>query len=131
MQPATNYVIEVNLSALLMLLVIIHNHLVIFVSILFPGYMIIRNSIPNNFYLKLFFMGCVFSAALSPKYNVFCCFSILYINHIHVSSPLAPLRGGDRHMRSQIFLYEIQFTTTSILSFFLMGCVFSAALSLK
>ncbi len=27
----------------------------------------IRDSNPNNFYLNLFFMGCVFSAALSPK----------------------------------------------------------------
>ncbi len=53
----------------------------------------IRNSMPNNFYLKLFFMGCVFLAALSSKQNVFCCFSTLYFNHINLSSPMAPLRG--------------------------------------
>ncbi len=39
-----------------------------------------------------------------------------------ISSPLAPLwgegEGGDRHMPSQTFLEEIQFRTTSILSFF-------------
>ncbi len=39
----------------------------IFVPILFPTYRIIWNSIPNNFYLKPFLMGCVFSAASSPK----------------------------------------------------------------
>ncbi len=30
----------------------------------------VQNSIPNNFYLKLFFMQCVFLAALSPKVNL-------------------------------------------------------------
>ncbi len=38
-------------------------------------------------------MGCILSAALSPKYNIFCYFSTLYFNHINLSSPLAPLRG--------------------------------------
>ncbi len=53
----------------------------------------IGNSIPNKFYPKLFFMGCVFLAVLSPKQKVFCCFSTLYFKHINLSSPLAPLRG--------------------------------------
>ncbi len=53
------------------------------------------NSIPKNFYLKLFFIGFVSSAASSPKYNVFCYFSILYFNYINLSSPLAPLGGGE------------------------------------
>ncbi len=32
----------------------------------------------------------------------------------NLSSPLAPLWGEDRHMRSRTFLYEIQFQTTFI-----------------
>ncbi len=109
MQLATNDVVEVNLLVLLMLLykllwlcTKIRNHFVIFVPILFPAYEIIRNSIHNNFYLKLFFMGCVFLAALSPQSNVFCCFSTLYFNHIHLSSPLASLRGSEFFVRNSI-----------------------------
>ncbi len=59
-----------------------------------PADLFVRNSIPNNFYLKLFFMGCVFLAALSFKLNVIFHFSpIYYFNHIKLSSPLASLWG--------------------------------------
>ncbi len=54
----------------------------------------IRNSILNNFYLKLFFVGCVFSAVLNPKQNVFYCSHILYFNHINLSNPWLQLVGG-------------------------------------
>ncbi len=52
---------------------------------------------PNNFYLKLFFwMWCVFLAAFSPKVDVFSLFStILYFNHINLSSPLPHSGRGD------------------------------------
>ncbi len=45
-----------------------------------------------------FFVWYIFLAALSPKLNVIWCFcTILYFNHINLSSPLAPLQR-DRHM---------------------------------
>ncbi len=39
----------------------------------------VRNSISNNFYLKLFLMRCVFLAALSPKQNLLFHFEYWYI----------------------------------------------------
>ncbi len=80
------------------------------------------NSTPNNFYLKPFFLWCVFLAVLSPKLNVICHFStILYFNHFNLSSP--KLHSGERvgavrHMPSRTFLYEIQFWITFIWRFF-------------
>ncbi len=35
-----------------------------------PTDFLVRNSIPKNFYLKLFWMYCVFLAALSPEVNL-------------------------------------------------------------
>ncbi len=35
-----------------------------------------QNSMPNNFYLNIFWLQCVFSAMLSPKWNVFFAVSI-------------------------------------------------------
>ncbi len=70
---------------------------------------------------SFFWMWCIFLAAFSPKVNVFCLLStILYFNHINLLNPLAPLPGGvwNGHMRSRTFLYEIQFQTTFIWSFF-------------
>ncbi len=55
---------------------------------------------------------------ISPKLNVICHFStIQYFNQINFLRHLAPLHGGDRHMSSHTFLYEIQFQTTFIWSF--------------
>ncbi len=83
----------------------------------------IQNLISYNFYLKLFFMGCVFLAALSPKQNVFCCFSTLYFNHIHLSSPLAPLRRKQTYALTDFFIQN-SILYNFYLKFFLMGCVF-------
>ncbi len=101
----------------------IRNHFVIFVPILFPGYVIIRNSIPNNFYLKLFFMGCVFLAASSPKQNIFCCFSTLYFNHIHLLSPLASLRGRQTYVLTDFFIRN-SIPYNFYLKLFFIGWVF-------
>ncbi len=73
--------------------------------------------------VKCLLMWCVFLAAFSPYLNVIFRFStISYFNHINLSSLLAPFPegGGDRHIRLRSFLYEIQFRTTFIWSFF--GC---------
>ncbi len=43
---------------------------------------------------------------------------LIGITNIHLSSPIAPLMGGEKHMRSRTFLYEIEFLTTFILDFF-------------
>ncbi len=42
------------------------------------------------------------------------CISTIFI----IRAPYLHLGGGDRHMRSRTFLYEIQFPTTFMLSFF-------------
>ncbi len=80
-----------------------------------------RNSILNNFYWKLSLMPCIFLAALSPKLNVIYCFTTEWyfkLANANLSSPLAPLQDGDRHMRLRTFLDKIQFWTTFIRSFF-------------
>ncbi len=84
----------------------------------------IWNSIPNNFYLKLFFMGCVFLATLSPKYNVFCCFNTQYLNHINLSSPLAKLRGEIDICVPGLFYTKFNFQQLLSEAFFYGMCIF-------
>ncbi len=88
------------------------------------GNFFVRNSISNNFYLKLFLMWCVFLVASRPKLSLFPCFcaSLCFIDG-YLLSPLAPLQGG-RHMRSQTFLHEIQFQKLLFKAFFDVMCVF-------
>ncbi len=76
-----------------------------------------------------FFVWCVFLAVLSPKLNIFFHFStISYLNHINLSSPLAPFCG-------EIDLYSWNlFVGNSIpynfyLKLFFVWCVLLAALS--
>ncbi len=45
-------------------------------------------------------------------------FPFFYIIIWYLSSPLTPLWVGDRHIHSRTFLYEIQFQTTFIWTFF-------------
>ncbi len=68
------------------------------------GDFFVQNSIPNNFCLKLLWMRCVFLAAFSSTVNVlFLLSTILYFNHINLSSPLASLyRDIDIHARGLI-----------------------------
>ncbi len=48
----------------------------------------VSNSMPKNFYFKLFLRQCVFSVAFSPKVNVFFRFcTISYLNHIIFRAP--------------------------------------------
>ncbi len=42
------------------------------------GTFLVQNSIPNNFYLKIFLILCVFLAVLSPKLNVLFRFKAKY-----------------------------------------------------
>ncbi len=59
-------------------------------------------------------MRRVFLAASGLKLDLlsrFC--TLLFFKEENLSIPLAPLGGGDKHMRSQTFLYEIQFRTKS------------------
>ncbi len=91
----------------------------------------VRNSMPNNFYLKAFWIGCVFLAVLGPKWKVICHFSaMLYFNHINLSSPLSPFQGEiDIRPRG---LFQMKFNAKELLlEGFWMGCVFLAALSPK
>ncbi len=47
--------------------------------------------------------------------NVICHFSTIIFQPCQsLASPSSTLGGGDRHMRSRIFLYKIQFRTTFI-----------------
>ncbi len=79
----------------------------------------VRNSISNNFYLKLFLMRCVFLAVSSPKLNLFPRFcTLLFFHRWESFEPLSSTLGEDRHMRLRTFLYEIQFRTTFIWTFF-------------
>ncbi len=57
------------------------------------GDFFVRNSISNNFCLKLFLMRCVFLAASRSKLNLlphFC--TLLFFKDVYLSSPLAPLQ---------------------------------------
>ncbi len=82
----------------------------------------VRNSIPSNFYLKLFFVWRLFFFSVGPQLSVFCHFStISYFNYINLLIPLAPL-GGD--MLSRSFLYKIQLRKTFTWSFFVYDSYF-------
>ncbi len=73
----------------------------------------------------------IFSSAALQSKSTFLFFYIVLFQRWISFEPLASLCGGDRHMRSQTFLYEIQLRTTFIRSFFFMRCVFLAVISHK
>ncbi len=91
----------------------------------------VQNSIPNNFHLKLFSMWCVFLAALCPKLNAICRFcTLLYFNHISLSSPLTLLQGEIDICACGLFWTKFNSKQLLYKAFFLW-CVFLAALSPK
>ncbi len=79
----------------------------------------VQNSIPNNFYFKLFLIWRIFLATSSPKLNqFFCFFYIIIFQRWESFEPPSSTLEGDKHMRSQTFSYEIQCRTIFILNFF-------------
>ncbi len=90
-----------------------------------------QNSIPNNFYLKLFRMWPVFFAAFNPKVNVFSLLStILYFDHINLSRPLAPL-WGKIDICARELLVQNSISNKFYLKLFRTWRVFLAAISPK
>ncbi len=88
----------------------------------------VRNSISNNFYLKLFLMRCVFLAASSPKLNLlprFC--TLLFFKDGNLSSPLAPLWGELDICALGLFRTKFKFEQLLFKAFFdamrIFGCV--------
>ncbi len=60
--------------------------------------------------------------------NVFCCFTTLYLNHINLSSPLAPLMGGEIDICAHGYFY-MKFNSQQLLSeaFFHGMCLFGVS----
>ncbi len=91
----------------------------------------VRNSIPNNFYWKLFLMYCVFLASLSPKVNLishFCTLEDFKLTDLW--RPLAPLMEEMDICARELFCSKFN-SEQLLFEAFLIYCVFLASLSPK
>ncbi len=89
------------------------------------------NSIPNNFYFKLFLMRGIFLAVSSPKLNLHSCFcTLLFFKDGKLSSHLAPLRGKINICARRFFGTKFNFEQL-LFKAFLRQCIYLAASSPK
>ncbi len=79
----------------------------------------VRNSILNNFYLKLFLMWCVFLVASNLKPNLLDCFwTLLFFEGGNLSSPLAPLQREINICACGLFCTKFNFEQLLFKAFF-------------